>query len=59
MCILYNVKKKQITEEKYDSLKSIYDNVDENCLTEEDYIRIDKENKQKIEQMQISWGTMK
>ncbi|MBQ4063768.1 MAG: hypothetical protein IJC92_05795 [Bacteroidaceae bacterium] len=56
---VYNVKKKQITEEKYDSLKSKYDNVDENCLTEEDYIRIDKENKQKIEQMQISWGTMK
>lgn len=56
---VFVVKKKKIAEEKYNALKSIYEGVDENCLTKDDYIRIDKENQHRIQQMQITWGTMK
>lgn len=55
----WNVKKRKLSEDKYDSLRSKYNIMDEYGFTEDDYIRIEEENKRKLKEKQISWSTMK
>ena len=56
---VWNVKKRKLSEEKYDRLRKKYNIMDKYGFTEEDYIRIEEENKRKLQGEQISWGTMK
>ena len=60
---IWYMKMKELPEEKYDSLKNIYNTMDKYGFTDEDYTRIAKEkeeeSKRKLIEMQILWSTMK
>ena len=56
---IWNIKKKKISEEKYNRLKDIFNTLNKYGFTEEEYEKIKKEEKRKAEALQISWNTMK
>ena len=56
---VWNVKKRKLSEDKYNSLRNEYITMDKYGFTDKDYIRMEEDNKRKLQGLQISWGTMK